>query len=119
MEAPAPNDAVPPEQQCDNVSLSAHDEGASPCISDKDLFKPTPKREECPTCFPELPIIEVEIRYQACCGKILCSGCIYATKKAGDVRDLCPFCRALPPESEWELIEKMKERAYGGDAEFC
>jgi len=47
----------------------------------------------------------------ACCGKIICSGCIHSVQ----IRDkksvsLCPFCRTPSPSSEKETIERYKKR---------
>jgi TPR repeat protein len=62
-----------------------------------------------------LPLDAGEWRYQTCCGKILCNGCIYAAYKADD-RELCPFCRTPEATSDGEAIERMKKRAEGDDA---
>ena len=35
----------------------------------------------------------------SCCGKVICSGCIYAGVMVGDDK-LCPFCRAPTPSSK-------------------
>jgi len=55
--------------------------------------------------------------YKACCGKIICQGCVYAA----DVRDkksasLCPFCRTPAPDSQKEVIERYKVRMELNDA---
>src|SRR5210317_2467041 len=47
-------------------------------IHDEALFKQPPPREECDICMLPLPINAEEQRYQACCGKVLCMGCIHA-----------------------------------------
>jgi hypothetical protein len=102
----APNDAP---------SSNTHDD--SKAVSDEDLFKEPPPREECPICFLPRPLEDGESRYKSCCGKIICGGCIYAVNIAGrDERDLCPFCRTPPATSEREIIERLKERVAAGDA---
>ena len=85
-------------------------------VLDEDLFKEPPPRDECPICFLPRPIDDAESQYQACCGKIVCCGCICAAVKA-DSRGLCPFCRDPMGISSEEYIEKMKERVAAGDAE--
>ena len=47
-------------------------------ISDEDLFKQPPPKEDCPICFLLLPSLETGHRYKSCCGKTICTGCIYA-----------------------------------------
>ena len=44
---------------------------------DKELFKQPPPEEDCPICFLRMPSLNTGHRYQACCGKVICSGCIY------------------------------------------
>ncbi len=69
-------------------------------ISEDDLFKDPPPKEDCPICFlpiPHSPIeMSVETVYQACCGKVLCSGCVAAAQNEinrGNMKSCCPFCR--------------------------
>jgi len=52
-----------------------------------------------------------------CCGKMICSGCVYAfrsraTKKEHDV---CPFCRTPPPKTHEELIKRLQKRMEVND----
>jgi len=62
-------------------------------ITDEELFKQTPKNEEdCPICFLRMPSFDTGYKYKSCCGKVICSGCIYANSKLHE-DDLCPFCR--------------------------
>ena len=51
----------------------------------------------------------------ACCGKLLCTGCIYA---AGGIQlgGKCPFCRTPDNVSNEEWIERLKKRVETGDA---
>jgi len=62
-----------------------------------------------------LPIHPAEQKYQTCCGKVLCQGCIQAAYTA-DNRRLCPFCRTPKATSDGEIIERLKKRAEGNDA---
>ena len=60
-------------------------------LHDIELFKHPPQLEYCPICFLLMPAMWTEARmYMPCCGKVMCSGCVHANKKLGD---LCPFCR--------------------------
>ena len=85
--------------------------------TDEDLFKEPPPNEECSICMLPLPANLHEQKYQACCGKVICCGCSYAVQQAGDNQGLCPFCRTPPSTSDGKLIERMKKRAEGDDAE--
>ena len=82
---------------------------------DEALFKQPPTRGECDICMLTLPLNASEQRYQACCGKLLCSGCIRAAFTA-DTRRLCPFCRTPEHTSEGEGIERVMNRVNAGDA---
>ena len=92
-------------------------------ISDDDLFKDPPPKQECPICF--LPMayavgVGVVQVHQPCCGKILCDGCLLAAKGEmdnGNIKECCPFCREPVPNSEEELLIRCKKRMEAGDAE--
>ena len=49
-------------------------------LHDIELFKQPPPKEDCPTCMLLLPSLFTGYKYRACCGKIICSGCIQAVK---------------------------------------
>ena len=89
-------------------------------------------REECPICFHVLPPL-VEIVYQTCCGRKICSGCIIGRdraelKEAGKIIDgvtpedtqfirihqhwsnVCPFCRHTGAETDEEQIQFLYDR---------
>ena len=72
--------------------------------------------EECPICFLTLPWLETGKRYQSCCGKIICSGCIHAGVTTTG-KNMCPFCRALAPKTEEEAFEGIKRRVEVGNAQ--
>jgi len=85
----------------------------------EELFKQPPQKEDCPICFLPLPPLQSGMRYQTCCGKIVCCGCIYANstmnrKKNGLV--LCPFCRTPTPDPK-KSIEMSKQRMKAKDPE--
>ena len=90
------------------------------CQSCKDkheeaLFKEPPQNEDCPICFLTLPIMSTGSKYQTCCGKIICSGCIHAVQTM-DSDAKCPFCRVPLPTSDEEMIERYKKRIKMDDA---
>ena len=87
-----------------------------PSHADEEFFKLPPPNEECPICFHPLQLDKQQQTYEACCGKIVCIGCIHAVE-AGDDRILCPFCRAPATVSDGERMERLKKRADANDAE--
>ncbi|KAL7529180.1 hypothetical protein ACHAXR_002833, partial [Thalassiosira sp. AJA248-18] len=85
-------------------------------IFDEALFKTPPPKEDCPICFLRLPLEPSDTQYQECCGKIICSGCVYGEVNARQSAELfCPFCRAPAPTSDEGSVERMKERIEVGD----
>ena len=52
------------------------------------------------------------------CGKIICSGCIYAVQSRATKRkeDICPFCRSQAPYSDGETIKRYEKRMELNDA---
>jgi len=84
------------------------------CFSDEELFQQPPPREDCPICFLPLPLQNKGMNYQACCGKLICMGCIFAVMfteiENGHLRGLCPFCRETEP-SNAEALERTRNRA--------
>ena len=84
-------------------------------LHDIELFKQQPPQEEdCPICFLRLPTLGTGSKYQTCCGKVICSGCVYAPvydDQGNEVdNEKCPFCRAPPPFTQKEAIERAKKR---------
>lgn len=91
-------------------------------LYDEKLFIDCPPREECPICMIPLTLIgEVTERFQTCCGKIICSGCIYAMVRSQGKDDslLCPFCRTPQSSSDIdeEEIDRLNKLMNGGNAE--
>ena len=86
-------------------------------LHDEELFKQPPQPKDCPICFLRMPWLGTGNRYQSCCGKRICSGCVHAGAMVGDDH-LCPFCRAPAPTSSEEdkAIERVKKRVEMGDA---
>jgi len=90
-------------------------------VSDEILFKQPPPKEDCQICFLPMPLWWTGYKYMACCGKILCSGCIYAPvyDNQGNkvAEEKCPFCRTPVHTTDKELVERYKKRMEVNDAE--
>ena len=84
-------------------------------LSYVDLFKQPPPKEDCPICFLPLPSLMTGRKYQTCCGKIICSGCIHAVQMMkGETK--CPFCRVPASKTSEETVGRIKKRAEVDDA---
>jgi len=106
---------------CDNLEGCKLDGTAETKISDEELFKqPPPLYEDCPICFERMPILPTGSNHYACCGKIICSGCIHAPlydDQGNEVdNEKCPFCRTPLPETDEEVVNRIKKRVEAGDA---
>ena len=94
-------------------------------LHDEKLFKQPPTEYgDCPICFLPMPSIHTGRIYMECCGKQICSGCVYAPvyDDQGKViaEEVCPFCRTPLPNSEDENNKRMNKRVDVGDIEaFC
>ena len=90
-------------------------------LHDEKLFKQPPPLEDCPICMIRLPTLATGKTYMACCGKVICSGCIHAVQiralLAGRSKedDVCPFCRTPPLKSDGETIERTAKRVELND----
>ena len=84
-------------------------------LHDIELFKQPPPNEDCPICMLSLPELESGSKYNSCCGKILCSGCVHAVEKREDDQGLCPFCRTPRPSSA-ENMKRLLKRVELNDA---
>ena len=89
-------------------------------LHDEKLFKQPPPPEDCPICMLTLPPLQSASMYMACCGKLLCSGCIHAPEYDNLGNEIsekkCPFCRTPFADSDEEILERNKKRAELGDA---
>ena len=88
---------------------------------DEELFRQPPRREDCPVCFLRLPVTNEQV-YQACCGKMLCIGCVNAVQQRAGTGELpagqCPFCRAPFVHSQSEkLVERLNARIAMNDTD--
>ena len=81
-------------------------------LHDEKLFKQPPPEEDCPICFVRLPEMTTGCTYMACCGKVICSGCVYAfqSRATKQEHNVCPFCRFPPPDSDEEMIGRYEKR---------
>jgi tetratricopeptide (TPR) repeat protein len=113
------------------------------------VFKDPPPKEDCPICFLPMPnkliccvslppatIMSVPIydyaianeeaaneemeQYYPCCGKNICSGCIYSFRKSGNASK-CPFCNSdRSNKTEEERVEELRKRVEANDpASIC
>lgn len=99
-----------------DIETMADNIGKVTLSSDNDndeLFNDPPPKEDCPICMLPLPYTSgmcgVNITYQPCCGKAICSGCIDEMLD-GNMRKLCPFCREPHHKSNKELLKRYKKR---------
>ena len=99
------------KKQCERRVAELHDES---------LFKQPPPLEDCPICFIRLPYLGTGRTYMSCCGKMICSGCIYAPVRDHEGNIIadktCPFCRAPTPNTDEEVITRYKKRLDMNDA---
>jgi len=91
-------------------------------LYDGKLFKqPPPEHGDCPICFQRMPSLFSGSTYVACCGKLICNGCIHAPvyDHQGNViaEEKCPFCRTPTPSSEDELLKLIQKRIQEEDGD--
>ena len=103
---------------CENLEGCKLD--AEKKISDIELFKQPPAADDCPICFIRMPTLASGRKYQTCCGKVICSGCIHAPRYDNQGNEVdnnkCPFCRIPAPELIEEALERLKKRMDAGDS---
>jgi len=84
-------------------------------LYDEKLFAEPPPNEECPICFLPMPVNTDDSVFHPCCGKIICTGCIYALFRS-EGKNICAFCRTPPTcsaEEEIELLNKLMDKGVG------
>ena len=89
-------------------------------VTDEELFKQPPPTEDCPICFLSVPTLATGQKYMACCGQILCSGCIHAPvydDQGNVMQNGCPFCRKPEPTSYEEILKRYNKRVKLDDSE--
>jgi len=97
------------KKQCKRRAKELHDEK---------LFKQPPPMEDCPICMERLPTLVTGRTFMACCGKLICCGCIHAFQ-SGITREkdnVCPFCRTPAPKSDEENLKRLEKRMELNDA---
>ena len=106
------------KKQCEEHIRLVADRAAK--LHDEALFKQPPPEEDCPICFIRLPYVTSGYRYFSCCGKSICCGCIDAPiydDQGNIIADRkCAFCRAPPPTSMEEAVERQIKRMEANDA---
>ena len=85
-------------------------------LHDINLFKRPPPPEDCPICMLPIPSLESGSKYNSCCGKRICSGCIIACAIRDKNEQKCPFCRTPAPRTDKEIIKRTNKRVELGDA---
>ena len=91
-------------------------------LHDEKLFKQPPLLEDCPICMIRLPTLVSGRTYMNCCGKMICSGCIYSVQLRAALSgrrkedDICPFCRTSPAKKNEETIRRYEKRIELNDA---
>ena len=87
-------------------------------LYDAALFEEPPPPEECPICMLPPPLYEnhTGTTFFSCCGKDICDGCIYAMRETG-AKDLCPFCRTPPANSDEKQIKRVKILMENGNGD--
>ena len=84
-------------------------------LYDEELFKEPPSREECPICMLPFPIGSWVVTFYSCCGKRICDGCVHTIEESGE-KDLCPFCRTPPANSDRDEVERTEKLMEKGNA---
>jgi len=84
-------------------------------LYDEQLFKEI-EPEECPICMLSLPMESGEKTFKTCCGKVICSGCIYAMNMS-ERKNLCPFCRLPKSTSYADEIKRIQTQMDKDNAE--
>ena len=77
-------------------------------------------RPDCDICMLPLPPPKIGSSYMPCCGKTLCSGCIFVHNRINEDEEhwpKCPFCRAPECAAEEEFLALVKQRAALDDVE--
>ena len=81
-------------------------------LFDEKLFAPSPPKEDCPICFLPMPLGAENTQYKACCGKVICNGCLVAAAYAetNAHQPKCPFCRNLALNEDNAIVKQYRKR---------
>ena len=96
------------KKECTNRAAELHDE--------KLFNQPPPNNEDCPICMLPIPAFDCGSIYYSCCGKEICSGCIYAVTERDMAEQKCAFCRTPAPDTGEELVKRIRKRVERNDA---
>ena len=101
-------------------TMSITDDDLIVHVTDEELFKQPPPKEDCPICFLSVPTLATGQTYMSCCGQLLCSGCTHAPvydDQGNVIQNGCAFCRKETPSSTKELLKRYNNRVKLGDSE--
>jgi len=98
------------KKECKKRAAELHEEA---------LFKQPPPNEDCPICMLPFPLDSNKTHFEPCCGRVICSGCIFAMEMS-EGGDICAFCRASPAPSLEESIKRLEKLMDKGNGEaYC
>jgi hypothetical protein len=83
-----------------------------------DLFAPLPPTDDCAICLVPLSRMAPNSGYFACCGNLICVGCVeesLALIKKQNGKNTCAFCREPQPSSDREYNRQLEARALKND----
>ncbi|KAK1741603.1 Sel1-like repeat family protein [Skeletonema marinoi] len=85
-------------------------------LHDEILFKQPESSHlgDCPICCLPLSLVPKTCIMMACCSKMICNGCDYASV-IRKIDDKCPFCRHPTPENEEETDKDLMKRVEAND----
>ena len=87
-------------------------------LKDEELYSrghERPEGEFCPICTLPIPLpIAEHAVFNACCMKIICSGC-YMTARNRGLPDTCPFCRTPLPGNDADTLAMVQARVAKKD----
>ena len=113
-------------KMCTSCEQKVEQANADDILESRDdkLFEEPPPKEDCPICMQPMPFAigecGVEKVYMACCGKIVCLGCMAAAQDEmikGNMKQWCAFCRVPHPKTKKEHLKRLKKRMKLNDAE--
>jgi len=84
-------------------------------LHDEKLFKEV-EPTECPICMEPLPYLNTVSRFNPCCGKTICIGCMYEMLMSTG-KDLCAFCRTPDTYTEEETLKRLNNLMDNGNAD--
>ena len=102
------------KKECRRIKKGLEKRGGNLDVGTEEDLGPLPDlppREECPICMRALPLHGKLQFYAVCCGKSLCYGCdLQHEMKSGDGVRTCAFCRTAPPDSDEEMVARLRKR---------